>query len=296
MTECCEAAAGGGHRRTQSGAGCGALPSTCTPECAALFVPFYGSCAAVVTGLGDQAGFDRLFGQCQAAASQPGPCRDALTWVSDHGLAGCDQYAPGAMTWQPMCAVHFGQYVSPNAGPQVADEASALMASMLFLPVKVTAAEACPVACGACATCQDGKQNGGETGIDCGGSCAGCIQALSCGPVDNSGLIGANMVAICTGQGIGDTCMARPRAGYQPSTPSAVATQCALPGSECYAQANAMLAIPAANVIPGNFRCTANGRWEGQVMLVLPIVPAVCPAQVIGTTSAETATALGRHA
>jgi hypothetical protein len=270
-----------GHRRAQSGgkgaqSGCETLPATCSPACAGFYVPFFQSCcSSVVASLGDQAGFDELYAQCQALqpaqpalpslppAPTPSHCIDSATWISDTESAGCAQYAPGDTTYQAMCAVHLGRATPGVPGVQM----------------KITAAEACPVACGLCPSCDDGKQNGGETAIDCGGPCAACVLAPSCGPIENSGLIGPNMEAVCTGQASGDTCETRPQVGFRPSTPSAALQQCAA-GSDCQAMESAMFAV--RNVIRGNFVCTETGRWEGEPLLVLPILPTVCPAQIHG--------------
>ncbi len=274
LAQCC-ADSDGGHRRAQSG--CETLPATCTPACAGFYVPFYQSCSSMVASLGDQAGFDELYAQCQVVQSAqpalpslpptptPSHCVDSATWISDTESAGCAQYAPGDTTYQAMCAVHLGRATPGVPAAQM----------------KITAAQACPVACGLCPSCDDGKQNGGETGIDCGGPCAACVLAPSCGPIESSGLIGPNMEAVCTGQAVGDTCETRPHVGFRPSTPSAALQQCAA-GSECHAMESAMFAVPARNVIRGNFVCTETGRWEGEPLLVLPILPTVCPAQILG--------------
>lgn len=77
------------------------------------------------------------------------------------------------------------------------------------LPV-LTAAQACPVSCGTCPSCDDGKQNGDETGTDCGGSiCSACSSADDCGDIAFTGLVAQNLEAVCTGSAVGDTCFTR---------------------------------------------------------------------------------------
>ena len=282
---CCPSSKG--HRRAQSVHGCDALPEECAPGCAQMFMSFYEQCQMMVGSLGDQAAFERFYSQCQAAApTPPAPaptpdhCVDSATWVSDIGSAGCGQYGPGETSWQPMCAAHLGQYVDQRSAAMATEESA--QAVVMFAPAKVTAAEACPVSCGLCPSCDDGKQNGGEVGIDCGGPCSACVVRPSCGPIENSGLVGPNLRAICTGQGTGDTCFTQPAPGFQPSTPGVVAQQCADPSSECGAELQSMLAVVSRNALPGHFRCTETGRWEGESLHVLPIVPTVCPPQVSG--------------
>ena len=294
LAQCCSGAGDGrGHRRAQT-VGCDSLPDSCDPACAAVYVPFYSTCPQIVSSFGNAAEFERFFDQCRTVqppptppapaplppllppAPTPGHCVDSATWVSDTESAGCAQYAPGETSYQAMCAVHRGQYVSPVA----LSEGSA-QASSMFLPVKVTAAEACPVACGLCPSCDDGIRNGGETGIDCGGPCAACTAVPSCGPIETTGLIGSNMEAVCTGQSTGDSCYTRPAVGFRPSTAAAAFHQCSVT-STCGDMDRSHLVVPQRDVIQGQFTCTPNGRWSGEPLQVLPILPTVCPPQVVG--------------
>lgn len=296
LAQCCSGAGDGrGHRRAQT-VGCDSLPDSCDPACAAVYIPFYSTCPQIVSSFGNAAEFERFFDQCRTVqpppsppapapaplppllppAPTPGHCVDSATWVSDTESAGCAQYAPGETSYQAMCAVHRGQYVSPVA----LSEGSA-QASSMFLPVKVTAAEACPVACGLCPSCDDGIRNGGETGIDCGGPCVACTAVPSCGPIETTGLIGSNMEAVCTGQSTGDSCYTRPAVGFRPSTAAAAFHQCSVT-STCGDMDRSHLIVPQRDVIQGQFTCTPNGRWSGEPLQVLPILPTVCPPQVVG--------------
>eukprot|EP01046_Picozoa_sp_COSAG06_P005512 COSAG06_NODE_246_length_19169_cov_28.627950_20_plen_285_part_00 len=130
-----------------------------------------------------------------------------------------------------MCAAHLGQFVGHGVSAAMG-EGEAQVAAML-LSTRVTAAEACPVSCGLCPSCNDGKQKGGETGIECGGTSVACTSLPSCGPIERSGLVGANLQAICTGQSTGDTCFTQPSVGFQPSTPGVAAQQCSNPVRNC---------------------------------------------------------------
>ncbi len=195
-------------------------------------------------------------------------CADSTTWVSSVDMVGCSQYGPGETSWQPMCSAHVGYDLSSSGGTQ---------------STPIIAAEACPASCDLCPSCNDNKQNGDETGIDCGGSsCDPCALVSGCGSIESTGLVGENLEAICSGQATGDTCFTKPAPGYRPSTPGAAVQQCSSAGSECAAQLRAMLNIPAAGVTPGHFVCTATGLWEGEQLQVLPILPTTCPARIQG--------------
>eukprot|EP01046_Picozoa_sp_COSAG06_P034264 COSAG06_NODE_3576_length_5164_cov_2.017173_3_plen_655_part_00 len=207
-----------------------------------------------------------------APAPQDASCADMQTWVSSVDKVGCSQYGPGPTSWQSMCAAHVGYDLSEDGGQPGSIERV----------TPITAAAACPASCGLCPSCADNRQNGDETGIDCGGaSCDPCVPMNFCGPIESSGLVGANLDAICTGQALGDTCFTQPSRGYRPSTPAAAAEQCGV-GSDCAAQLASMFMVPAAGVQPGHFVCTANGLWQGEQLPVLRILPTVCPAQVRG--------------
>ena len=309
LAACCadDSAGDGGHRRAQ--AGCDQFPPGCTPACAEVFLPFYNTCSGWISkqpGLSQD--FSRLYSQCENADTQPSPspspepsqnvlpplppgptpgpppeCQDSETWVSEIGSVGCGQYAPGETSWGPMCDVHRGRFVAvgSQAGAVGSQEAWA-QAQAMFSVELVVAAEACPVSCSRCPSCDDGTQNGGETGIDCGGPCAQCLVVPSCGPFEHSGLLGPNLQAICTGQATGDTCFTRPLTGYQPSTAGLAAERCSDVQTECHAQLESMFMIPPADVTPGHFRCTESGLWDGEMLHVLQILPDICPTQIIG--------------
>ena len=295
--QCCTpsgASGGKGHRRVQDTGACERPPSSCTPACAAVYVPFYRNCPAVVASFSGDRSFLTLFEQCVEVSQQallppapsPSHCADSETWISDIESVGCGQYAPGPTSWGDMCHAHYGQHViQSRRRVQEADGISvsgALAAADVFFSVKVTAAEACPVACGVCPSCDDGTQNGGETGIDCGGECGPCIAIPSCPPIESLSLIEANTEVICTGQAAGDTCITRPQVGFRPSSPKAVAQHCGLDTAECEAMEQAMFAVPARSIVPGRFLCTLTGRWDGEPLHVVPIAPTVCPAKIVG--------------
>ena len=291
LAQCCPSGSdANGHRRAQD-AGCNSLPTTCSPACATMYMPFYSACPHLVSTLGSTTEFDQFFDKCQAAQPAPPPplspllpppptpshCVDSTTWVSDIESAGCSQYAPGETSYQAMCAVHRGQYI----GSSTALSEGSAQASTMFIPLKVTAAEACPAACGLCPSCDDGRQNGGETGIDCGGSCNACVVVPSCPPIETTGLVGQNMEAVCTGQATGDSCYTRPVVGFRPSTASAALHQCSAT-STCAEMDHSQLVVPQRDIRQGEFTCTSNGKWSGEPMQVLPILATVCPPQVVG--------------
>jgi hypothetical protein len=297
--ECCT----GGHRRTQGGSGCTALMSDCTIECEAVYLPLYQRCGSAM-GWNANPEYSSFALQCAAPRPEPEPepkpeptpepppppsppwvCNESSTWVSNVDHVGCSQYAPGATTWQSMCAVHIGFEYNQAAAQYAMQSSGGNLGGVQFM----TAAQACPISCGTCPTCMDGKQNGDETGVDCGGSCQYCVRASSCGPIESSGLLGSNVHAICTGTTTGSTCLARPAVGHRVSTPGTVAELCAASNisssaqlaQECAAQAATMF-VPPRTALPGHVTCTFTGRWEGDQLHVLPIVATTCPTQLVG--------------
>eukprot|EP01047_Picozoa_sp_COSAG01_P066875 COSAG01_NODE_9322_length_2484_cov_1.684696_1_plen_794_part_01 len=291
---CCE-----GHRRMQDGIGCAALMHNCTIECKAVYLPLYQKCASAM-GWYASPEYSSFAAQCAAPRSQPHPepepepspplvCNDSSTWVSNVDHVGCSQYAPGATSWQSMCAAHIGFEYNQATAHHAMHSSGGTLGGVQ----PMSAAQACPVACGTCPTCTDGKQNGDETGVDCGGSCQHCIRASSCGPIESSGLLGANVHAICTGTTAGSTCLARPAVGHRVSSPGTAAELCAASNStpsgsatqlaqECAAQAATMFTPPPRTALPGHFTCTSTGQWEGDRLHVLPIIAGACPPQLVG--------------
>ncbi len=59
---------------------------------------------------------------------------------------------------------------------------------------------------GTCVSCSDSVQNGGETAVDCGGSCGPCAQGLSCGS-EGDCATGFCSGGVCCNEACGEACV-----------------------------------------------------------------------------------------
>ena len=115
------------------------------------------------------------------------------------------------------------------------------------------ASAACPVACHTCPTCQDGRNNQGEVGIDCGGPCGKC----TCTNRDASGNQLCKHEATCLDDrrselGYGCTC----RAGYTGDNCEQDLDECA---SQPCEHEGTCIDSAAMNSIPGDsYVCSCN--------------------------------------
>ena len=248
---------GDGHRRQLAEEGGCNLPAACPEECAEDFLAYAIACPQVVEQLPGAPDFtDKCRatvgnrtngggGGNSSPTSPPppliapirplnqlisdGPCADSTTWISSQGHTQCSQYSrvnestPGTTSWYPMCNADRG-YEHSSATTSTACEQrmggdGCEEAAFMFLatPTLMTAAVACPVSCGTCPRCDDSIMNGGETGIDCGGPCPAC-RSIDCPAFNASGLLPANMDAVCTGQSKGSVYTLAAHSGYQTLT------------------------------------------------------------------------------
>eukprot|EP01051_Picozoa_sp_SAG22_P006521 SAG22_NODE_430_length_10586_cov_6.817202_4_plen_1059_part_00 len=268
-----------GHRRTQTG--CDSLPDQCPEICAPVFLSFYASCPVLNAKIEGAAAFrDKCAEVGQVEVPQPPPpappsstastCVDSTTWRGVKGQ-GCGQYeARAESTWRSACNIDRA-VVSPEMVAESTDMFGSTVQGQ-------TASEACPLSCGACPTCNDRMQNGDETGVDCGGSCALiCDPNVACEPFAQSQFVPANSRPVCTdGAGVAPraVCHLIANPGFYTASIGAAAAVCTR--QECEALATTMF-IPPLNVNPGEWTCT-DGQWVGFALPLLPIVPAMCDA------------------
>ena len=278
MLSLCCVNGGGRHRRVQSG--CSSLPDQCSDACAPLFLAFYSSCPSLAEEI---EGAEAFHGKCAAVGQSvpppppsPSPppvqhqltCEDSDLWVGSQGQR-CGQYAIDApSSWHATCNADEGT--------------TAFNGTSTSVTAMVTAAAACPVACGTCPRCDDGQRNGDESGVDCGGSCPRlCDPNAACVPFEQSGLLGQNMHALCSGgTSAGSVCHTVAQPGFQTASIGSVAASCKADTNdvsrrECEAQFASMM-VPPADVTPGRWRCV-DGQWTGFAIAILPIVPTTCP-------------------
>jgi len=144
---------------------------------------------------------------------------NAATYVYDTGAATITLTGVGAYLGLAK-AYNGGELTNPaNAPASITYKVTSLTANLLTLDINVGAGlwwRFILAKQGAAATCNDGVQNGDETGVDCGGSCAPCAAAASLtgtwkmspqagafavGPSQGNGSYYANSLADVTARG-----------------------------------------------------------------------------------------------
>ena len=117
-TACCGAgqAGNGGHRRVQ--AECEGIPTSCSQECAPMFINYYETCQESVISLFDRPkreAFAALFGECRAAVQN----------MCVHDDAPADTPTTTHNSWQLAMNINPGSYTiypGPDKLPEHSDE------------------------------------------------------------------------------------------------------------------------------------------------------------------------------
>ena len=203
----------------------------------------------------------------------------ASWWASchvDHAAEPTDAQAVSAVMFTGALGAGFRRQLQSAGAPSQGEETKLIRLQ--------TAAEACPVSCGTCPTCADSIHNGGEDGVDCGGPCpSACQHDAACVAFADSGLVPANMAAICTdgaGTAAGAVCHTIAKLGYTTASIGAVGAACSAQaadqtkGQECSAILATMM-VPPAGRVPGEWRCV-DGVWTGFTIAAIPIVSTHC--------------------